>query len=292
MEKIGIVTDQAVDLPSEIIQENQLAIVPVKLSWPEIENLPGENTFQKMREMAKRGIESFGKTSQPSLKDFLDKYNEQFTRFDKIICLTLTSKLSGTNNSANQAVKFLPPDKQSKVSVIDTLSVSGGQALLVLRALALISQGREFTDIVAELKTLVANVNFYIMFDDPKWIEASGRVSHLLAGLMKGMAKIGIRPVLAIKEGVITQAGLQGGVKDVVAGLFKQLTEDIDRAGGRNKKIKTVITHGDDLESAERLKKMIESEFDNIEVVFINLIDDVVGAVAGPKSLTLGWLVD
>jgi len=113
-----------------------------------------------------------------------------------------------------------------------------------------------------------------------------------LAGLMKGMAKIGIRPVLAIKEGVITQAGLQGGVKDVVAGLFKQLTEDIDRAGGRNKKIKTVITHGDDLESAERLKKMIESEFNNIEVVFINLIDDVVGAVAGPKSLTLGWLVD
>jgi DegV family protein with EDD domain len=292
MEKIGIVTDQAVDLPSEIIQENQLAVVPVKLSWPEIENLPGENTFQKMKEMAKRGIESFGKTSQPSLKDFLDKYNEQFTRFDKIICLTLTSKLSGTNNSANQAVKFLSPDKQSKVSVIDTLSVSGGQALLVLRALALISQGRGFTDIVAELKSLVANVNFYIMFDDPKWIEASGRVSHLLAGLMKGMAKIGIRPVLAIKEGVITQAGLQNGVKDVVAGLFKQLTEDIDRAGARNKKIKVVITHGDDLESAERLKKMIESEFDNIEVVFINLIDDVVGAVAGPKSLTLGWLVD
>jgi len=47
MEKIGIITDEAADLPKEIIEKYQIAVVPVKLDWPEIENLSGENTFQK-----------------------------------------------------------------------------------------------------------------------------------------------------------------------------------------------------------------------------------------------------
>jgi len=112
MEKIGIVTEEAVDFPQEIIEKYQIAIVPVKLFWPELEEMPGENTFQKMRELEKRGIKSFGKTSQPSIKDFLDKYNFQLERFEKIICITLTSKLSGSHNSAIQARKFLVKNKK------------------------------------------------------------------------------------------------------------------------------------------------------------------------------------
>jgi len=61
--KIGLVVDEGADLPREIIEKYQIAVVPVKMEWPDIENLPGENTFQKMREAEKRGIKSFGKTS-------------------------------------------------------------------------------------------------------------------------------------------------------------------------------------------------------------------------------------
>jgi len=74
MNKIGLVVDEGADLPQEIIEKYQMAVVPVKMDWPEIENLPGENTFQKMREAEKREIKSFGKTSQPSPKDFLDAF--------------------------------------------------------------------------------------------------------------------------------------------------------------------------------------------------------------------------
>lgn len=289
MEKIGIVTDEAVDLPKEIIEKHQIAVVPVKLFWPEIENLPGDNTFQKMRELEKGEIKNFYKTSQPSIKDFLEKYNLQFGRFEKILCITLTSKLSGTHNSAVQAVKFLEKNKQDNIFTVDTLSVSGGQALLVLRAIELIEEGREAEDIVAELKEMVSRVHFYIMFKDPKWIEVSGRISHLVAGLMRGMAKANIRPVLAMKDGVIAPAGLKSGAKDMPAGLFKQFEEDVRKMKMEGKKIKAVITHGDDLPEAERLKKMIEERFGNTEIVFINIVNNVVGALAGPGALTLGW---
>jgi len=289
MEKIGIVTDVAADLPQEIIKKYRLAVVPIKLHWPEIENLPGNNTFQKMRELEKMGIQSFGKTSQSSVKDFLDKYNLQLNSFEKVLCLTLTSKHSGTNNSAVQAVKFLDKSKQARVFVIDTLNVSGGQALLILKAIELIEKGREAADIIAEIREMVPQIHFYVMFKDPKWIEASGRISGLVANLMRGMAGAGIRPVMALKNGVLAPAGLKTGAKDIPTGLLKQLAADIRNRKVGNRKVKAVITHGDDLAGAERLKKMIEEEFANVEIIFINIINDVVGAPVGPDSMAFSW---
>ncbi|MDD2697027.1 MAG: DegV family protein [Candidatus Pacebacteria bacterium] len=289
MSKIGIIVDEAGDLPQEIIQKHQIAIVPVKLHWPEIENLPGENTFQKMRELEKKGIQSFGKTSQPSVKDFLDKYNLQFEKFEKLICITITSKLSGTYNSALQAKKFLAEDKQDKVFIVDSLSASGGEAFLVLKAIGLMEQGKTAEEIAKELEEFVPQVHFYVIFDDPKWIEASGRISHLVASLMRAMAGAGIRPVLAIKNGILTPAGLKTGAKDIPTGIFKQFETDVKKLKKENHKISAIITHGDDLAGAQRLKEMIEKGFPNAKVVFLNIVNNVVGAPAGPDALTFAW---
>ena len=289
MEKIGIVTEEAADLPREIIEKYQIAIVPVKLFWPEIENLPGANTFQKMRELEKTGTKSFGKTSQPSLKDFLDKYNYQLERFDKVICITLTSKLSGSNNSAVQAKKFLEEEKQEKVFVLDSLSASSGQALIVLKAVELIESGKEINEIVKELEEFIPQIHCYIMFKDPKWVEAAGRISHLVATLMREMGKRGIRPIMTFKEGVLKPTGLKAGAKDIPTALFKQLETETEKLRKGGKKIRVAITHGDDLEGAQRLKEMIEKEPKNVEVAFLNILDNILGALAGPDAITLSW---
>ncbi len=289
MEKIGIVTDEVADLPQGIVNENQIAVVPVKLFWPEIENMPGENVFQKMREMEKRGIKSYGKTSQPSMKDFLDAYKIQLEKFDKIICITLTSKLSGTYNSAVQARKFLPVQDQERIFVIDSLSGSAGQALLVLRAIDLIKQGKETEEIVKDLNEFLHQICFTLLFEDSKWMEAAGRISHLLAGFIHGMARVGIRPVIAVKDGVFAPAGLKGGAKDLVEGLFKQFETDVKKMKMENEKIRVVITHGDNLDGAMRLKEMIEKAYNNAKVAFINIVNNVVGAPAGPDALALAW---
>jgi len=289
MEKIGIITDEAADLPKEIIEKHRIAVVPVKLFWPEVENLPGDNTFQKMRELGKRGIQSFGKTSQSSMKDFLDKYNLQLENFENVLCFTPTSKLSGTYNSAIQAKKFLRQDQQDKIFVVDSLNTSGGQALLILKAIELIEGGRGAEEIVKELANFLLKINLYVMFEDPKWIEASGRISHFVANLMKGMAKAGIRPVMTFKNGTLSPSGLKTGAKDISIGLFKQFEADVKKMKMEDKKIKAVITHGDDLAEAERLKRMIEEKFSNVEIVFINIVNNVVGALAGPNALTLSW---
>jgi len=289
MEKIGIISDEAADLPPEIIEKHQIIVVPVKLDWPEIENLPGENTFQKMRELEKRGIKSFGKTSQPSPKDFLDRYKQQLEVFDKVICITITSKHSGTYNSAIQARNFLKPEEQGKIFIIDSLSASAGQALLVLKAVDLAKEGKDIKEVVRNLEEFIPQIHSFLIFDDPKWIEASGRISHLAASLLERMKKAGIRPVLTFKKGTLTPVGIQTKAQDIAAALFRQSEKIIKKLTEQGKKIRMVITHGDDLKGAQRLKEMVEKQFENTEVVFLNIINNVVGAPAGPDTLVISF---
>jgi len=286
---VGLVVDEGADLPKEIIEKNQIATIPIKMDWPDIENLPGENTFQKMREAEKRGIKSFGKTSQPSPKDFLDSFKKQLEKFDKIFCLALTSKLSGTYNSAIQAKDLLEPEQKERIFVVDTLNITCGEALLVLKAIDLINEGEDVEEIIKELEKLIPRVRLYGMLEEIKWLEASGRISHTLANWVRRMQKIGFRPIIGIKKGVIKAIGIKAGAKDIPTALFHQFEAKTKQFRNRGKKIRVAITHGDNFEGAQRLKELIEKNLKNTEVVFINLIDNVLGVLVGPDTLILAW---
>ena len=289
MNKIGLVVDEAADLPKEIIEKYQIAVVPVKMDWPDLENLPGENTFQKMREAEKRGIKSFGKTSQPSPKDFLVAFKKQLESFDKILCITVTSKLSGTYNSANQARGILSQEDQKRVFIVDSLNASCGEGLSDLKAIDLIEQGKDTEEIVKELEKFVPQVRLYGIFEDPKWLEASGRISSTLANWFRRMQKIGVRPILGIKKGVIKAVGIKAGAKDIPTALFHQFEAKTKKLRNQGKKIRVAITHGDDLPGVQKLKEMIEKNLENTEVAFVNLIDNVLGVLVGPNAIILAW---
>jgi len=288
MEKIGIIADEGADLTQEIIEKNQIAVVPVKLIWPEMDKMVGDNIFQKMRELEKEGTESFGKTSQPSFKDFLDRYNLQLAKFEKVVCITLTSKLSGTYNSAVQARTFLKPEDRERILIVDSFSASAGEALIVLKALDLIKEGKTAEKIKEELESFTPKVSFFVIISDPKWMETSGRISHTVANLIRRLMKSGIRPLLAFKKGRLVPAGFKTDAKDIPTALLKQFESKVGKSKIKGK-IRVVITHGDDFKGAQRLKEMIENKFENTEVAFMNIINNIVGAISGPGTLVLSW---
>jgi len=287
--KTGLVIDEGADLPRELVEKYQMAVVPIKMDWPDLENLAGENTFQKMREAEKRGIKSFGKTSQPSPKDFLDAFKKQLERFNKIICITLTSRLSGTFNSVVQARGILKEDDQKRVFIVDSLNASCGEALSALKAIDLIDRGEKVEEIVKELEKFVPQVHLYGMLEEIKWLEASGRISPNLANWVRRMQKIGVRPIIGVKKGLLKAVGIKAGAKDIPTGLFHQFEAKTKQFRNQGKKIRVAITHGDNLEGAQRLKEMIEKELEGVEVAFINLIDNVLGVLGGPNTLVLAW---
>ena len=231
MQKIGLITEEAADLPKDIIEKHQITVCPIKMFWPEIENLAGDNTFQKMREAEKLGIKSFGKTSQPSAKDFMDVFEKQLANFEKIIGITLTSKLSGTFNSAVQARNFMKPEDQKRIFLIDSLNVSAGESVLIMRAIDLVKEGKGAEEIVKELEKLIPQIQMIGIIPDPKWVEAAGRMSPIVANWIRKAAKIGVRPLIRFKNGVLASGGIVTGAKDIPAAIFKKFA-------GETKKIK------------------------------------------------------
>jgi DegV family protein with EDD domain len=285
---VGIVVDEAADLPQEIIEKYQIGIVPLNVHWPEIEGIPGRNIFQKIKELEKRGDNSFAKTSQPSLKAFLDVFKKQLEAFERVICLTITSKHSGTYNSGCQAKRFLGKEGE-RILIVDSLNGTCGLGLIVLRAVDLTKKKCSVKEILKDLEVYIKNVHLRVLLEDPKRIEASGRISPTVAGWIRKMQKVGIRPLIGIKDGKISPIGVKMGAKDIPTALFKELESKTKKLRNQGKKIRVAITHCDNIERAERLKGMVEEKLDNAEIVFVNLVDDVLGSLLGPDSLAIAW---
>ena len=303
--KIGLIVDEGADLTSQIIEKYQISIVPLKVIWPsEIENLSGETIFHKMREADKRGLNLFCQTSQPSPKDFLDIFKKELEKYQKIICITITSKLSGTYNSAIQAKNFLTPEDQKRIFVVDSLNACCGMGLFVLRAIDLIGTGREIEEIVKDLEDFTSKIQLRAIIEDPKWLEHSGRMSKTIASWIRKMAKIGVRPLIGVKEGMVKAVGIKTGVKNISEALFQELVVKTKKAIKEGKKIRVAIIHCLNEEGAQKLKEMIEElcsspasakasaiekELPDIEIAFVNLIDKVVGSIVGPGVVGLAW---
>lgn len=285
---IGIVTDEIADLLPKIVEKYQIEVVPFKIDWPDGENLAGDNIYQKMREAEKAGIKTLPKTSQASPKEFLDAFKRQFEKgFEEIVCITLSSKLSGGYNSACQARDILPEEQKNKVFIIDSYQATCGEALLVLKAIELIQEQRGVSEIIQELKNTIPNIYVYVFLKDPKWLEWGGRISHSQANWIRRLQKIGVRPLLGIKDGVVEQIGFRFGVKETPEAIFKEIETKSKKVRKNGKKIRVVITHCDNLEEAEKLKDILKNI--KAEVSFINLTGSVVGVHVGPGALIAGW---
>jgi DegV family protein with EDD domain len=293
MNKIGLIIDEGADLTPEIIEKYQIAVVPLKVEWPpEIMELSGENIFHKMREADKKGIKIFCKTSQPSPKDFLDIFKTQLDRFDKVIYISITSKLSGTYNSAIQAINFLSEEQKNNVFVIDSLNAICGEGLLALKAAELINKSDDIEAIVKELKETPAQIHLYAILEDPKWLEYAGRLSPTLANWVRRAAGFGVRPILGFKEGVLKPIGVKTGVKDISEALFQELESKTKKPRQEGKKIKVFISHIINLEGAKKLEKLIKENLNNSEVVLISSVDYIVGSIAGPGLIGLAWYAE
>lgn len=286
---IGLVTDEIADLTQKVAEHYKIEVVPYKIDWPEGENLPGENIYQKMREAEKQGITKLPKTSQASPKDFQGAYKKQFEKgFEKIICITLSSKLSGGYNSALQAKQTLPEDQRDKVFVFDSYNATSGEGLLVLRAIELVQEQREVYEILQELKDVAPKIYLYGFIADPKWLEWGGRLSHSQANWVRRLQKIGVRPLVGIKDGTVEQIGFRFGVKNTPEAIFKEIEKNSRKARKEGKKIRVVITHCDNLEEAKELKEKLKKI--KAEVSFTNLTGSVVGVHVGPGALIAGWM--
>lgn len=195
---LKIVTDSTCDLPPAWLQENQITVVPIHIHF-------GLETFREGQTITPdifyRRIETSGvlpTTSQPSVGEFSQLYQELTADGGEVLSLHVTSKLSGTWQSASLAARQLPPN--APVSVIDSLNGSVGLGLLVREAVQLSQAGCSRQEIAARLEARRPHLHIFILLKDLRYARMSGRVGRLrelLASLLH------IKPIVGVDAGAL-----------------------------------------------------------------------------------------
>jgi len=285
MKTAKIVIGNSASITPELIEKYGFIVVPFTIDWPERETLEGNNIFEQMRNAEKKGITTTPKTSQPSMGLFKKAFDQGLTEAEAIVCITISSGISGTYNSAIQARKMFGEDIQKRIFIIDTFNADVSESLLALKAAEMSEKGIKAEEIVKSIEESLPHTFLYGMLESPKWLEAGGRISHAVAIILTQMQKIGMRPILTMKDGQVKPANLKMQAQDTANALFKQFEDTAKKALQEGKKCRVGISHADNLEEAQKLRSLIESKYPQIKIDFISTTGVVIGAHVGPGTL-------
>jgi DegV family protein with EDD domain len=286
MQKATVIVCSFASITEEIIAKYGIIALTPSLSWPEGEGLKGDNIFQKMREAVRLGINSNPKTSQPPMGVFKKAFEEALLKSENAICITISSKISGTYNSAIQTRKMFSEEMQKRIRIIDSNNIDAAETLLAIKAAELSTEGENIEKIVETINDYIPKTYFFGMTENPNQMEAGGRISHALAVVLSQMQKIGMRPVLHMKDGEVKAANLRIHAKDIAEALLKQFEDVTKKEIQQGKKYRVAISHADNIEKAEELKSLLLDKFgDKIKVDFISMTGPFIGAHVGPGTL-------
>ena len=210
MQKIKIITDSTIDIPSELLEKNDIEVIPVLINFGEDSYLDGvEITTSKMIERINKE-NALPTTAQITPIRFEETFKKYLDQGYKIITLLLSSEMSGTYQSACIAKEMLETED---IVVVDSRNVSSGLGLLTLRACKLRDNGASIQEIEEELIKVRDKIKCTLNFESLDNLVRGGRLPKVAGAI--GTA-LGLRLILEIKDGKI-------GVKDKVRGSKKAL---------------------------------------------------------------------
>ena len=242
---IGIICDSVVDIPQEFAKRDDVFVVPILVI------LEGKS-FRENLEISKKEIidyleNSFAKTSLPYPNDVMDAYREMHKRgYDEILVLNLSSGLSGTHNLfITMGEQFKSEVGDVQIEYVDSLSLSGGAAMLFYKALKMKERGDSLKVIASDLKKRAGSKNpVFFVIPTVKYLKESGRIGKL-EGFVGQILKV--KPVVTIdRKGTFAPVGRARLMKKAVETMVERLLDAV-----KGKKIFCVALYhsGDDPET-------------------------------------------
>lgn len=220
-------------------------------------------------------------TSQTSTGKIASVYEElKDEGYTDVIAVVISSKLSGTYQGAVLAKDMVPG---INVYVIDSRSVSYGEAFLVIEAIKMIKSGHKTRDIIDKLEKIRDNIYIYVLVDTLKFLVKNGRLSAA-SGFLGTLLKI--KPLLHVqRDGSLVPFEKIRTTSKAQQRLLEVVRHDVD---GKN--VVMFIAFTNNLEKAQEIKKEIQTFRPDITVELVPLTP-VVGAHAGPGTLGVGYIV-
>ncbi|MBI4328792.1 MAG: DegV family protein [Chloroflexi bacterium] len=277
---VHIVTDSTADIPPRTAAEFGVTVVPLTVHF-------GQQAYKEGLEIS---AEEFylrlttgavlPRTSQPSAGDFAEAYRPLVTNGAEVLSIHLSSKLSGTHNSALLGRQQLLDEavgakrKSPTIEVVDTGQVSMALGLLILRAARMARAGTSLTDLVAWLQGALPRMRTFFVVQTLEYLARGGRIGRaqaFLGGLLN------LKPILEIRDGVVEPlARVRTSTK-----AFERLAElSLEQAPAEE----AVVAYTTEPDPASTMARRLQEGL-NLPSVSIVQVGPVIGTYAGPGLL-------
>ena len=273
---LQIVADSSCDLPRDLVEQGGITIVPMAVE------IDGEEFHEGVditpREFYGRMARSTAlpKTSQPSPAAFEDAFDAA-AKSGPVLCITISSKLSGTFQSAVVAADLA----EAPVTVFDSLSGSLGHGLQVLKARELASAGAGVDEVVAGLTAYRDRMETFVLLDTLENIVKGGRLSRLEGGIAQ---VLDIRVILHSVEGAVVPLEKVHGKRRFRERAMARIREISPDMSGT----KAGITHLDNAAGAEEFARFLKDEC-HAGSVFVNEMGPTMATYAGQGGLIVSF---
>lgn len=275
---IRILTDSTADIPLAQAREMDVAVVPLQVNFGDAHYQDGVDLpIERFYEMLV-AAEKLPTTSQPSPEAFAVHFEAAKQAGDTVICILLSSALSGTYQSAQIAKDVADYDD---VYIVDSKNATLGLQLLVRRALHNCAQGMTAEQIVADLEQARECVRLFAVVDDLKYLRKGGRLSGA-AALAGGL--LGIKPVISVLDGKVGMADKARGLPGAYVAIFKQ----IDKFGGVDEAWPVIVGYTGQRKGVEPFARYVVQNL-HLQKPLIYPIGTVIGTHAGPGACGIAY---
>jgi DegV family protein with EDD domain len=273
-----VVTDSGADLPEDVIDELEIHTVPLRLHFADRTFLDkvSMRPADFLKEVAASTVHP--KTSQPAPGDLRRAYDFLASHYEHVIAISLLGRVSGTLQASRMAARR--STAPARVTVLDSLSISAGQGLVVMYAAECARAGMPAADIVTAVNAAARRTTTWGMVRDLSWASRGGR----LPGIVRWIAHtLPLTPVLRIAAGGLGLAGVARRGADPVRTLARFATVGVT-AGRR---YRFAIAQAGMVEEAEALRAAILERVPEACGVYVTELGAAVSVHGGPGTLAV-----
>ncbi|MGF7143137.1 DegV family protein with EDD domain [Anaerotaenia torta] len=285
MKQYIITTDTTSDLPEEYLQQHNISLLPLYYTFDGV--IYGDKTFLTPKEFYDKmrgGAMPTTMAVNPEIARTI--FTGLLDQGYDILHIAFSSALSGSCSVAATVARELMDERPgTKVTVIDSLSASLGEGLLVHKAVQLKESGQSIDEVADWLEKHKLNLCHMFTVDDLHHLHRGGRVSKATAIIG---TLINVKPVLHVDdEGRLTPLHNVRGRKKALIALVDRMEASLPEDSEQNDII--FISHGDSIEDAQFVADLVKDRF-GIQNILINYVSPTIGAHSGPGTIALFYM--
>ncbi len=220
MYKIAISSDSTLDLSNELIKKYNIHVMPLHVLLGDKDYKDGVNITPNDIFNYVKKTNTLPKTSACTQLEYFDFFSKLLQEYDSVIHFSISSKCSSTHNDARLAALEL----DGKVRVIDSLNLSTGQGLLVLKACDYLNEGLNLEEIINNINSLLDKVQTSFVVDTTDYLYKGGRCS---AAALVATKLLLIHPAIEMKNGTLgVKKKYRGNLKKCIENYVKDLANE------------------------------------------------------------------